>query len=160
LGAMFLSGIAIGAILAFLMSAAFILYNNRINGVVQVSGRGSIRLRRKQEDELKTYLLVKKLKEGKLEAYVTWSNHQTSALVFLVMSVLFVCMAVLTLQQNKTEDDGVSNVFILIGLLGSIYTTCVSFFRRRYQISVLRKLDRFEEYQNELKGKWGNIDDL
>jgi hypothetical protein len=152
-------GIVIGAILSLVMSVLANLYNDRIKFAIE--GRRRLSLMKKLEDELRTYRLIKDIREGKPEAYVILTTNQMQLIMLGILTILLLNFGLYTSAIQVRPDSALNiipKLFPSFIVISSIFCLWLINSRIKRLLAIRRKANHFEEYEKELKEKWGDID--
>jgi hypothetical protein len=153
----FLIGLFIGAILSLIASIAANLYTDSIRAYF--SSRRKVRLSNKKLQELKTYKSVSDLKRGTPSALLI--HQQRGELVprlfmlAIMVLVLFVALG-LTPQTERAVYPKLFASLPPVFFAFFIVLVSTAYARLLSQASNVYKAAHFEQYESDIRAKWGN----
>jgi hypothetical protein len=151
-------------VLSLLASVVANIYSDTVREYL--GRRKQIRLSNRKSRELQTYALIKGLVEGDPIAIVRFSYSQSASIYTTVAATLLITMSLLLLSLSnpaflKPEelDATVRHTVVLVIML--MVAVSGLMFLGGYVMAIsnmsrMRKLRRFSEYEADIRKKWGS----
>jgi len=153
-------GLAIGAIISFVVSIVANIYTPKIRAMIDK--RSAIRLNNKKTVELEDYAIAKGIAQGAPVAIQKLQSVRFSSLRMMMYAIGFLILAVfgaVVLYGVSGGIEGAKRIilksFITFSWISGMAVMYVSLRLSLSALDIVRKADKLDEYEETLRKKWG-----